>query len=276
MKEQDVICARGDFADSRSTAASVSPIYQTTAFDLEDLQHLADLSAGQQSGFIYSRDSNPNHEAFAATVARLEGAEAGLVCASGMGAMAAMVLAHVGKGDHVVAARVLYGRTCQFLLRLQSQFGVDVSFVDGTHPQAFREQATEQTKLGIVETVSNPLLEVADVPAIAEALGDIPLLVDSTFTTPCLQKPLELGASCVFHSASKYLNGHGDAMLGVVVGQQRQIDEAAAVATLLGMNTNPFESWLGGERPAHLASENGACKRDRARTGESPEGASGR
>lgn len=226
------------------TRPSVLPIYQTTAFDVADLDQLGDVSQGRAAGHIYTRDSNPNHSAFADAVAQLEGAEAGIACSSGMGGMAAAVMAHVKSGDHIVAARVLYGKTLQMLEELSSRFNVDVSYADATRPETFAQAMNARTKIAVVETLSNPLLEVTDFTRLKSELGSVPLLVDSTFTTPTLFRPLQHGADIVFHSASKYLNGHGDVMLGVVVGETKTIAQVAHLTSLFGMNANPFDSWL--------------------------------
>ena len=240
----EAICARGGWAPDFRTRPSAPPLYQTTAFDMHGLDQLDAVAAGSEPGYIYTRDGNPNHEAFAADVARLERADAGVVCASGMGAMTAVFLAHVRAGDHIVAARVLYGRTVQLLNHLNSAFGVKTTYVDANHPEEFAKAVTPATKLAIVETISNPLMEVADLPAIVAALGNVPLLVDSTFATPSLCRPIAHGAKLVFHSASKYLNGHGDVMLGVVVGRRETIRKVRGLAALYGVNSNPFECWL--------------------------------
>jgi cystathionine beta-lyase/cystathionine gamma-synthase len=240
----DAVCARGGWYPDFGTRPSAPAIYQTTAFDMHGLEQLEAVAGGRETGYIYTRDGNPNHDAFAADVARLERAEAGVVCASGMGAMTAALLAHVRTGDHVIAARVLYGRTSQLLNHMQSSFGVETTYVDATHPDEFARALTAHTKLAVVESISNPLMEVADIPAIVAALGEVPLLVDSTFATPCLMRPLEHGARLVFHSASKYLNGHGDVMLGVVVGKRDAIRRVRGMTALYGVNSNPFECWL--------------------------------
>jgi len=238
------VCARGGWVDPFVTRPSNPPIYMTTAFDVEGLDQLEEIATGRQKGYIYTRDGNPNHEAFATDVARLEGAEAGIACASGMGAMWAVLVSHLRSGDHVIAARVLYGRTYQLLGTLASRFGVEVSFVDGNTPREFATARRENTRLSIVETISNPLMEVADLSEIAAACGEVPLLVDSTFATPALCKPIAHGAALVFHSASKYLNGHGDVMLGVVVGSEERIRRIRAMSSLFGVNANPMECWL--------------------------------
>lgn len=238
------LAARGGQPPEFVTRPSAPPVYMTTAFDLEGLEQLDAVVAGQQKGYIYTRDGNPNHEAFAADVAQLERAEAGAVCASGMGALTAAVVALLKTEDHVLAARVLYGRTGQLLNHLQSSFGIRVTFLDANDPAAWKAAVTPQTKLAIVESISNPLLEVADLAALAGACGSVPLLVDNTFGTPCLIRPIEHGATFVWHSASKYLNGHGDVMLGVIVGPKLETRKIRGLSSMYGLNANPFECWL--------------------------------
>lgn len=239
------IAARGGWSPEFVTRPSAPPIYMTTAFDLEDLGQLEAVATGREAGYIYTRDGNPNHEAFAADVAKLEGAEAGIVAASGMGALTAALLAIVKSGDHIIAARLLYGRTGQLINHLCASFGVKVTYVDVADPSAFAAAVTPETRLCIVESVSNPLVEVTDIPAIVRALGSVPLLVDNTFATPSLLRPMEHGAQLVWHSASKYLNGHGDVMLGVLVGHASLMRKVRGALSLYGMNSNPMETWLG-------------------------------
>lgn len=238
------ICVRSETAHQRSTPPSVSPIFQTTAFDFRDLGHLEGMVSGDEPGFMYTRDSNPNHDVFSQTVADMEGAEAGVAAASGQGAMAATVLAHASAGDHVIAAKVLYGGTSQILKFIRERHGIETTLVDANNPDEFAAAVRPNTKLAIVESVSNPLIEVTDIQAVVDALGDVPLLVDNTFCTPVLLRPLEHGASCIFHSASKYLNGHGDVMSGVVVGRRELMDRVNEYISVFGANANPFECWL--------------------------------
>ena len=238
------IAARGGWSPEFTTRTSAPPVYMTTAFDIESLEQLDSVVGGQEKGYIYTRDGNPNHEAFANDVARLEGAEAGVVTASGMGALTAILMAMVKTGDHVLAARVLYGRTGQLLNHLSASFGLKVTYFDLDDLTALKASITATTRLCIVESISNPLLEIADLPAIADILGEIPLLVDNTFATPCLLKPIDHGATLVWHSASKYLNGHGDVMAGVFVGPNSLLRRIRAMSSLYGVNANPFESWL--------------------------------
>jgi len=238
------VAARAGWSPDFTTRSSSPPVYLTTAFDIESLDQLDAVASGQEKGYIYTRDGNPNHEAFAMDVARLEGAESGVVTASGMGALTAVLMAMVKTGEHVIAARVLYGRTGQLLNHLAASFGLKVSYFDIDDLNALQAAITPATRLCIVESISNPLLEVADLPAIVRVLGEIPLLVDSTFATPCLMRPIDHGATLVWHSVSKYLNGHGDVMAGIVVGPLNLMRKIRAMSSLYGVNANPFESWL--------------------------------
>lgn len=244
MSSDSTLCARGGWAADSVTRPSNPPIYQTTAFDVDGLEQLDELSSGAQHGYIYTRDGNPNQAAFAADVAALERAEAGAVTASGMGAVSSILLGYLKSGDHVVASRVLYGRTYQLLNDLQRAFGINVTFADGNDVDDMRRALQPTTKLCLIESISNPLVEVVDLPGIVAAMGEVPVVVDNTFATPCLLRPIEHGASVVFHSASKYLNGHGDVMMGVVAGSQFALTKVRRVAALYGFNANPFESWL--------------------------------
>lgn len=227
------------------TTPSAPAIYQTTAFDVPDLDVLEALYTGEAAGDIYTRDSNPNHTALAQSVALMEQAEAGAVFASGMGAIGSVFLSLASTGDHVILARALYGKTLQLASRMQQQFGLKISTFDATQPDQLTSLLTDQTRFVLVETVSNPLLEVADIRTIARRLGSkIPLIVDGTFTTPELIRPCTLGAAMVVHSASKYLNGHGDVMLGVAAGEKSLIRRISETSSIFGQNANPFECWL--------------------------------
>ncbi|MDG1896905.1 MAG: aminotransferase class I/II-fold pyridoxal phosphate-dependent enzyme [Fuerstiella sp.] len=226
------------------TEPSTAPIYQTTAFDVPDLKVLADIYSGNVTGHVYTRDSNPNHAALSESIAQMEGAEAGCVFSSGMGAIAASLMHLAGSGDHIIVAKSLYGITLKLIGRLHQKFGVHVSYVDAADPESIRGALQANTKLCLVETISNPLLEVTDIRMVADTLGEVPLVVDSTFTTPELIRPIEHGATIVVHSASKYLNGHGDVMLGVAAGTVRRMKSVRSMASAFGQNGNPFESWL--------------------------------
>ena len=226
------------------TVPSSPPIYQSTAFDVPDLEILEKIHAGELHGDIYTRDSNPNHTALAESIAAMEETEAGAVFASGMGALGAIFLTLAAAGDHVILAKAIYGKTMQLAHRMQ-RFGISVSTFDATTPDELTALVTDKTRFVLVETVSNPLLEISDIRVLADLLPpEIPLVVDSTFTTPELIKPCQLGASIVMHSASKYVNGHGDVMLGLAAGSAALMKRLNSTASVFGQNANPFESWL--------------------------------
>ncbi len=226
------------------TQPAAPPIFQTAAFDVPDLNVLDQMTAGLASGHIYTRDSNPNHEALASCIAALEGVDAGAVFASGMGAIASVFLTLASSGDHVIMARSLYGRTLQLAERMRQQFGLNILLVDQCSPDQFAKVINSRTRFAIVETVSNPLLEVTDIEVVSKLLHPIPLVVDATFTTPQLSRPCHQGAAISLHSASKYLNGHGDVMLGVAAGSHDMMKRLRETASVFGQNANPFESWL--------------------------------
>lgn len=239
----DHVTRLGHIAKSVTTP-TCPPIYQTAAFDVPDLDVLHAMIRGEAHGHIYTRDSNPNHQALAEAVAALEHLDAGAVFSSGMGAIACVLLGLAAAGDHVIISRSLYGRTLQLAAYLERRFGIAVTTVDVQDPSQFRAAATPKTRFALIESISNPLLDVADIAAIADALGPVPLVVDNTFTTPELIQPALHGAAVVIHSASKYLNGHGDVMLGVAAASAHLIKKISEAMTIFGINANPFESWL--------------------------------
>jgi cystathionine beta-lyase/cystathionine gamma-synthase len=210
-----------------------------------DLDHVAALYDGKADGFIYARDGHPNAAQLAEKMARLEGAEAGLVCASGMGAIAAVFLSLLSQHDHVLVARGMYGKTTALVARQLSRWGIENSFFDAADAASLQSQLTPKTRLVFVETISNPLLSIADLDSLAAIARDsgIPLAVDNTFA-PLLCRPIERGATLVAHSATKMIGGHSDLTLGVLVGPRHYIDPIRIVASTLGQTGNPFESWL--------------------------------
>jgi len=201
---------------------------------------------GREAGYVYGRFGTPNHTMLEETLASLEGGEAGLVLSSGMGALSAFLLGGLRSGDHLVAGRDLYGATTALLREQAPRWGISVTFADPTDAAAVEAAVTDRTRAVVVEAVSNPLLRLADLPglaAVARRRG-IALLVDSTFTSPALLRPLEHGATVVHHSATKYLSGHGDVTAGVLVGSRALVDSARAQAVRVGLNLGPFDAWL--------------------------------
>ena len=206
-----------------TTGARAVPIYQSTSFVFEDTADAADLFALQKFGMIYSRIANPTTSAFEERMASLEGGIGGVATSSGQAAEFLTVTALAGSGDHIVASAGLYGGTyTQFDVTLR-RLGIETSFVDGTDPEAFAAAIRPETKLMYTEIIGNPLGAVADVAALADVAGSasLPLVIDSTFATPYLCRPIEHGADIVLHSATKFLGGHGTSIGGIMVESGR-------------------------------------------------------
>ena len=205
------------------TGARAMPIYQTTSYVFEDSDHAAELFALQRFGNIYTRIMNPTTAAFEERVATLEGGTGAVATASGQAAQYIAITTLLGPGDQIVASNALYGGTyTQFDVTLR-RWGVDVVFVDPSDPENFRRAITDRTRLVYGETIGNPLISVLDISAIADIAHEagVPLMVDNTFATPFLCRPLEHGADIVVHSATKFIGGHGTAIGGIIVESGR-------------------------------------------------------
>ena len=202
-----------------TTGARAVPIYQSTSFVFRDSEHAARLFALQEAGDIYTRISNPTTAMLEQRVAALEGGVAGVAFASGQAAISSAVFNLAGAGDHVVSAAALYGGTVTLFGHTFKKLGIDVTFVDGNDPEAFRRAITPRTKLVYAETVANPKLDTLDIEAVAEVAhaAGLPLIVDNTMPTPYLMQPLAHGADIVYHSLTKFLGGHGTSIGGLIV-----------------------------------------------------------
>jgi cystathionine beta-lyase/cystathionine gamma-synthase len=222
------------------------PIELANVFAFDDLEQVDAVWEGRRPGYVYGRFGTANHAMLEAALAALEGTEAALVTSSGMGALSAFLLSALQPGDHLVAGRDLYGTTTALLREQAARWGVTVSFVDATDAGAVEAALRENTRAIFVEAVSNPLLRLADLPRIGEMarVRGIPLLVDSTFASPAVLRPIEHGATAVHHSATKYLSGHGDVTAGALLGPRGQIEAARAQAVRVGLNLGAFDAWL--------------------------------
>jgi O-acetylhomoserine (thiol)-lyase len=218
FKPETLAIHAGQIPDS-ATGARALPIYQTTSFVFDSAEHAAALFNLQTFGNVYSRLSNPTVAALEERVAALEGARAAVATASGMAAEALALTTLLQAGDHVVAAGALYGGTVTMLAVNLKKFGIEVSFVDATRPDAFAAAIRPNTRALYAETLGNPSLVVLDIAAVAEVAHahGLPLIVDNTVPSPALCNPVALGADIVVHSATKYLAGHGTTLAGVVV-----------------------------------------------------------
>jgi cystathionine beta-lyase/cystathionine gamma-synthase len=219
------------------------PLYQTTNFTYPDAAGA--LRASQGGAFIYGRHGNPTTDALATAVADLEGAEAGMVFASGMAATTTAVVAFAAGGE-VVASEGIYGGSTELLTSLGPQLGISVRFVPAWDTEAVARALGPRTRLLLVETLTNPLLRVPDLPALgALARGaGVALMVDSTFASPVIARPLDHGATLVTHSVSKFIAGHGDVIGGVAVGAARDLERLRKPQVLLGGVMDPFGAWL--------------------------------
>jgi cystathionine beta-lyase/cystathionine gamma-synthase len=214
-------------------------------YRVQGLDQIDALYQGEAPGFIYLRDGHPNAIQLAAKIAELEGAEAGLVCASGMGAEAAVLISLLEQGDSIAISEGLYGKTLVLVGRELARFGISHAVFDPTRPETLRSALTGRTKVVFAETLSNPLLRLADIAGLAQVAREVgvALVIDHTMA-PLLCRPLELGADAVTHSLTKLIGGHSDLMLGLLAGSRKILDRAGAVVSAYGLNGNAFESWL--------------------------------
>ncbi len=215
----ETLCLHAGQIPDAATGARATPIYQTTSYVFDDTEHAASLFNLQTFGNIYTRLSNPTTAVFEERMAALEGGRAGLAVSSGMAASAIALLTLCEAGDHIVAARTLYGGTHTLLDFNFKRFGIEASLVDSDDPQAFAAAIKPNTKVIYAETIGNPVINVLDieaVAAVAHAAG-IPLMLDNTFPTPYLCQPFKWGADIVIHSATKFLGGHGTTIGGVII-----------------------------------------------------------
>jgi len=202
-----------------ATGARATPIYFTSAFAFKDSDHAASLFNMERSGHVYSRISNPTNAVLEERIAALEGGVAGIATASGQAAMHLGLATIAGAGSHIVSSRVLYGGSHNLLAYTLRRFGIETTFVDPRDLDAWRAAIRPQTKVLFAETLGNPGLDVLDIPKVAAIAheNNLPLMLDSTFTTPYLLRPFEHGADLVLHSATKFLCGHGTAIGGLLV-----------------------------------------------------------
>ncbi|MDY6798123.1 MAG: O-succinylhomoserine sulfhydrylase [Pseudomonadota bacterium] len=222
------------------------PIFPTSSFVYNSAAQAAARFGGEEPGNIYSRFTNPTVQAFENRIAAMEGGERAVATASGMAAILSTCMALLQAGDHVICSRGVFGTTNVLLEKYLGKFGVETTFVSLTDMAAWQQAVTPATRMLFIETPSNPLCEVADMAALAGLAHAIDALfvVDNCFCTPVLQKPLEQGADIVVHSATKYLDGQGRCVGGVVVGPSRYLDEVYSFIRSAGPALSPFNAWV--------------------------------
>ncbi|QUL98259.1 MAG: aminotransferase class I/II-fold pyridoxal phosphate-dependent enzyme [Candidatus Fermentithermobacillus carboniphilus] len=238
------------------TRPKVMPIFSTSVFSFDYLDQIDEVYEGKIPGYVYSRMRNPGIEALEEAVASLENTPGAVAFSSGMAAITLSVLSEVSKGDHVVAAKVLYGGTYTFFKDELPKRGVETTFVDINDLDAVKSAMKPNTKILYCETISNPLMEVSDLERLAEIAHSTGarLFVDNTFASPILCRPFEYGADLVIHSGTKYLNGHSDVTAGIVCGGKDLVAGIRSLATMYGPVLSPFDAWLllRGLRTLHL------------------------
>ncbi|MEK9751886.1 MAG: O-acetylhomoserine aminocarboxypropyltransferase [Rhodospirillaceae bacterium] len=227
-----------------ATGARAVPIYQTTSYVFEDTDHAAALYNLERPGHIYTRLSNPTVAVMEERVAALEGGVGCVATASGMAAIFLAIATLMDKGGHIVSSASLYGGTHNLMSYTLPRFGITTTFVNPRDPDAFRKAITKDTRLVFGETLGNPGIEVMDIAAVAEVAhaAGLPLMIDSTFTTPYLMRPFEHGADIVMHSLTKYMGGHGVAIGGVFIDSGRFDWEASGKFPTL---TEPYDGYHG-------------------------------
>jgi cystathionine beta-lyase/cystathionine gamma-synthase len=222
------------------------PIYQTSVYDFSDLETVDDVWEGQRPGYIYGRYGLPNTSALEQIVSRLEKGEAAVASSSGMASIMVAFTTLLHSGDEVVVAQDSYGGTISLAAKELPRFGIQSRFIRETSAPAVQAAITGKTRAVVVETISNPLWNVVDLPALAEVCHakDVRLVVDNTSATPCIVRPIELGADVVIHSATKFMGGHSDVSAGILVGTREFVARARESAIRLGPCLGAFDAWL--------------------------------
>ena len=238
-KGLDTIAVHGAGAEERIAGAVVLPVFQSSTY----------LYSGESSyeSLRYIRLNNtPNHRSLHGKIAALEGAEAGLVTASGMAAIAAALVSVLSAGDHLLAQRTLYGGTRELLAHELPSLGIECDFIDPCRPETWAERLRDETRAILVESISNPSIEIGDLPAVVRFARENQLvsLIDNTFATPVNFRPIEHGFDLVLHSCSKYLNGHTDLVAGAVAGRREWIEKINRRLLLLGGCLDPHACFL--------------------------------
>lgn len=222
------------------------PLYMTSSFVFDDAEHARALFADEIQGNIYTRFSNPNTNEFVEKMVALEGAEDGIATASGMSAVFTGIAGLLSAGDHLVASRSLFGSTHQILTKILPKWGISHTYVDGLEIAEWEQAIQPSTKLLFLETPSNPGLQLIDLEALGKLATrkNLILNVDNCFATPVLQQPYAYGAHLVTHSATKFIDGQGRAIGGVIVGKKELIKELRFFARQTGPALSPFNAWL--------------------------------
>jgi len=229
------------------TGAHVTPIYQTSTFVFENVDQGARRFAGEEHGYIYTRLGNPTVTELEEKMAALENGEAAIATASGMAAISTVLFTLLKQGDHIIANDTLYGCTHSFLSHVLPKYGIEVTFADLSELSNLERAIKHNTKVVYIETPANPTLKLVDLGGAAKIAHNVgaKVVVDNTFMTPYLQRPIEHGVDVVIHSATKYIGGHGDVIAGIIVGPKELIAEIKVPYLKdIGGIISPFDAWL--------------------------------
>lgn len=223
-----------------------APLFLTSSFTFDDAEMGAALFAGEQQGNLYSRFSNPNTDEFARKLATLEGAEAGVATASGMNAVFTTFAALLQAGDHIIAARAIFGNSTYILNEILPKWGITCTFVDARNPAEWEAAVQPNSKLVFFETPTNPTLDLIDLAFIGQLCQKHNLIytVDNCFATPYLQRPSEFGADLIIHSATKWIDGQGRVLGGAIVGKAQYVDACYGFIRRTGPSMSPFNAWV--------------------------------
>lgn len=235
----------GAFEDQFGSATV--PIYQTSTFKFKNADHGAACFAGEDDGYIYTRINNPTINALENLVAELENGYRGVACSSGMGAVNTIYMALLQQGDHMISTAAVYGPSRVVMEKHYSKFGIQSTYLDTCDAENIRKAIKPNTKMIFIETPSNPTMDIADLEAVAKIAREhnIITVADNTFCSPYLQKPLDFGFDLVFHSVTKFLNGHADIVGGIIVAREKKIyDIVRPMMVTLGCNMDPHQAYL--------------------------------
>jgi len=223
------------------------PIYQTSTFRFKDADHGAACFADNDEGYIYTRINNPTLNALEESIAELENGYRGIACSSGMGAVNTIYMALLEQGSHIISTAAVYGPSRVVMENHYSRFGVEASYLDTTDIESLKSAIRPYTKMIFIESPSNPTMGITDLEAVAKLAqeNNIITVIDNTFCSPYLQKPISFGFDIVFHSVTKFLNGHADVVGGVIVAREKMIyDKLRSMMVMLGCNMDPHQAYL--------------------------------
>ena len=245
VERADRVCPEPTWVSDAGRPAS-PPLFLASVYRCDDPGQAERMLAGQEEGYVYQRDRHPNSDQLADKLRRLHGADWALLTGSGMAALSVAVLSELSAGQHVVLSRQLYGRTVRLLASALARLGVAATVLETMTAATLRDALRPETRLVVVETITNPLLSVSPLPELARVLEGTAarLLVDNTLATPCVCRPLDHGADLVWESVSKMINGHSDVMLGMIAGRGDRLAAYRETLSTWGLNSSPFDCWL--------------------------------